>query len=168
MALHELNALNKTQLKELLGKCCGSSQWVEQLSSLFPFANEAALFKKAASTWYACNENDWLEAFTHHPKIGDMASLKQKFASTAEWAAGEQEAVKHSSDRVLQALSHANKMYEEKFGYIFIVCATGKTAEEMLQLLTTRLHNKPEDEIQIAMEEQHKITTIRIKKLLQS
>ncbi len=168
MSLQELNALNKTQLEEVLGKCCGSSQWVQKISSLFPFADEACLLEAAATTWYACKENDWLEAFTHHPKIGDMASLKQKFLATADWAAGEQAAVKHSPDKVLKDLSHANILYEEKFGYIFIVCATGKTADEMLQLLTTRLYNNSEDEIQMAMEEQHKITAIRIKKLLQS
>lgn len=168
MSLQELNALDKTQLKELLTKCCGSSQWVEKMSALFPFANEVLLFKKATSTWYACCEDDWLEAFTHHPKIGDIASLKQKFSATADWAAGEQATVNQTSKEILEALSEANRLYQEKFGFIFIVCATGKSADDMLQLLTVRLNNKYEDEIKIAMEEQNKITAIRLEKLLRS
>lgn len=168
MSLKELNALDIIRLQELLIKCCGSSQWVEKMSALFPFANEALLYKKATGTWYACCEDDWLEAFTHHPKIGDMASLKQRFSATAEWAAGEQAAVNQTSNNILEALSEANRLYQEKFGFIFIVCATGKSANEMLQLLTVRLNNKPEDEIKIAMEEQNKITAIRLEKLLRS
>ena len=168
MSLKELNALDKMQLKELLTNCCGSSNWVKKMSSLFPFADEAQLFQKATATWHACNENDWREAFTHHPKIGGLASLKQKFAATAGWAAGEQASVQQTSQEVLQALYDGNELYEEKFGYIFIVCATGKSAVEMLRLLTIRLHNKQEDEIKTAMEEQNNITAIRIAKLLQS
>jgi 2-oxo-4-hydroxy-4-carboxy-5-ureidoimidazoline decarboxylase len=168
MSLQELNALDKTQLKELLTTCCGSSQWVEKMSALFPFANEELLFKKATGTWYACSEDDWLEAFTHHPKIGDIASLKQKFSATADWEADEQAAVKQTSNEILEALSEANRLYQEKFGFIFIVCATGKSAEQMLELLIVRLDNKPEDEIKIAMEEQNKITAIRLEKLLRS
>jgi 2-oxo-4-hydroxy-4-carboxy-5-ureidoimidazoline decarboxylase len=168
MSLKELNALDKMRLQELLTKCCGSSQWVEKMSLFFPFADEAQLFKKATKAWYACCKNDWLEAFTHHPKIGDIASLKQKFSATVDWAAGEQAAVKQTSNEILEALSEANRLYQEKFGFIFIVCATGKSAKEMLQLLIVRLDNKKEDEIKIAMEEQNKITAIRLEKLLRS
>lgn len=166
MSLQALNDLNKVQLAALLARCCGSSRWVEEMQSLFPFADKALLFKYAASVWYGCDESDWKEAFTHHPAIGDMASLEKKFAATADWAAGEQVAVKQSSQQVLAALSEANQLYKRKFGYLFIVCATGKSAEEILKLLKGRLNNQPEDEIKIAMEEQHKITILRLEKLL--
>ena len=106
--------------------------------------------------------------FQHHPKIGSVAELEKKFASTAKWASGEQAAVKDANQAVLQALSAGNEAYEAKFGYIFIVCATGKSAEEMLNLLKQRLPNSPEIEIEIAKGEQMKITIIRLKKLLEA
>ena len=168
MWLQEINSLNKIQLAQELSKCCGSSKWIDKMCSLFPVPDEATLLKQASEIWYACNEDDWLEAFTHHPKIGDINSLKEKFATTAELAAGEQSLVKQTSEKVLEDLSEANTVYEKQFGYIFIVCATGKSAEEMLHLLQQRLTNKPEDEIKIAMEEQNKITILRLKKLLTS
>jgi 2-oxo-4-hydroxy-4-carboxy-5-ureidoimidazoline decarboxylase len=120
----------------------------------------------AEEQWYECTEADWLEAFTHHPKIGDIDSLKKKFASTATWAAGEQSGAAAASQKVLEDLAKGNDDYEKKFGFIFIVCATGKTAEEMLQLLQDRLPNKKEDELKIAMDEQNKITKLRLEKLI--
>jgi len=121
------------------------------------------LFEDAEEKWYECNEEDWKEAFSHHPKIGDINSLKEKFSSS--FAEGEQSSIKQASELILQSLAEGNKAYEEKFGYIFIVCATGKSAEEMLGILTARLHNDPRDEIKIAMEEQNKITRLRLEKL---
>lgn len=168
MSLEELNVLVRTELTALLTQCCGSSLWVQRMCNLFPFKNAATLFKKATETWYSLSESDWREAFTHHPKIGDIDALKEKFAATATWAAGEQSAVKRTSQQVLEQLSEANRLYEDRFGYIFIVCATGKSAEEMLSVLQNRYSNKPEDEITIAMEEQNKITLLRLKKLIQS
>ena len=168
MTIEELNTLGKTALAELLTKCCGSTTWVGKMCKLFPMPDEANLFEEAIRSWNACHEEDWLEAFSHHPKIGDTGSLKEKFSTTADWAAGEQSSVKHSSPEVLEALYNANRLYEEKFGYIFIVCATGKPAEEMLRLLQERLNGTPEDEIKIAMTEQQKITALRLEKLLHS
>jgi 2-oxo-4-hydroxy-4-carboxy-5-ureidoimidazoline decarboxylase len=107
-----------------------------------------------------------LEAFLHHPKIGSLDALAAKFANTAQWASGEQASVQSASKAVLQALADGNTAYEQKFGYIFIVCATGKSAEEMLALLQARLPNPPKTEIGIAMAEQMKITLIRLEKLL--
>jgi 2-oxo-4-hydroxy-4-carboxy-5-ureidoimidazoline decarboxylase len=106
-----------------------------------------------------------LEAFTHHPKIGDAKSLAEKFATTKEWASNEQSGVNEASILTLNKLAEGNKAYEEKFGYIFIVCATGKSASEMLSLLESRITNTPEVEIEIAMREQNKITHLRIDKL---
>jgi 2-oxo-4-hydroxy-4-carboxy-5-ureidoimidazoline decarboxylase len=168
MSLQELNATIKPELGRLLFNCCGSARWVAKMMTTFPLRDEAHLFESARQAWFDCKEQDWLEAFSHHPKIGDTASLRKKFAATADWAAGEQAGVHQTTEEVLQALSAANNTYEQKFGFIFIVCATGKSAEEMLQLLTTRLSNERGQELGIAMGEQHKITTIRLEKLLRS
>lgn len=167
MTLHELNILSKKQLIAELTKCCGSSAWVNRMLSFFPADDMVELLEDAEEQWWKCSEDDWKEAFTHHPKIGDIDSLRKKFASTAAWASGEQVGVQAASEQVLSALAEGNRLYEEKFGYIFIVCATGKSAEEMLQLLQERLNNEPEKEIEIAADEQNKITKLRIEKLLE-
>lgn len=167
MKLNSLNALDKSQLKQELIKCCGSRLWVEKMAAVFPLTDEGALFAHAKYIWFEeCDKADWLDAFSHHPRIGDLTALRTKFASTAEWAGGEQASVRYTSDEVLETLARWNGLYEDKFGYIFIVCATGKSAEEMLAMLSVRLSNSPSEEIRVAMEEQYKITAIRLHKLL--
>ncbi len=166
MTLDALNKLPLPQLKEALRQCCGAAAWVDGMCALFPVKNREALFSAAADVWHHCTEADWKEAFSHHPQIGDLASLKQRFAASAHWAAGEQAAVQEAPESTLAALAEGNRQYLERFGYIFIVCATGRSAGEMLQLLNERLPNTPEKEIGIAMAEQEKITKIRIEKLL--
>jgi 2-oxo-4-hydroxy-4-carboxy-5-ureidoimidazoline decarboxylase len=166
MTFHELNILPSEALKEKLFNCCGSTAWVNKMASFFPMDDLVEMLEDAEEQWYACTEADWKEAFTHHPKIGDMDSLAKKFTATAQWASGEQSAVDAAPGEVVAGLASANEAYEKKFGYIFIVCATGKTAEEMLSLLQERLTNTPEDEIKIAVDEQNKITSIRLQKLI--
>lgn len=166
MTLHELNILPKPQLKEELFKCCGSKTWVDKMLPFFPADDMVELLNDAEDQWYECSQADWMEAFTHHPKIGDIESLKKKFASTAQWAGNEQGAVNSASEETLKALAKGNDEYEKKFGFIFIVCATGKSADEMLALLNERLPNTKEEEINNAMEEQNKITLLRLQKLL--
>ncbi|MBD2721747.1 2-oxo-4-hydroxy-4-carboxy-5-ureidoimidazoline decarboxylase [Hymenobacter armeniacus] len=167
MTLTELNNLPKPTLAEALQKCCGSTAWVENMVALFPIADAETLLHEATNQWNKLSEADWREAFTHHSKIGgDVAALREKFASTSQWAEGEQASVKQASQATLEALAAGNAEYEQKFGYIFIVCATGKTADEMLALLQARMPNSPENEILIAAGEQDKITRIRLKKLL--
>lgn len=166
MTLHELNILPKEELKEALFKCCGSTAWVTKMLETFPADELVDLEENAEEIWWQCSESDWKEAFTHHPKIGDMESLKKKFASTANWAAGEQSGATTASQQTLEALAKGNDDYEKKFGYIFIVCATGKSADEMLSLLQSRLPNEPKDEIKNASDEQLKITQLRLEKLL--
>ena len=124
-------------------------------------------WKMPKSNGGKCSEKDWKEAFSHHPKIGDLESLKKKFSSTAGWASDEQSGVNTASQQIIEALADGNKKYEEKFGYIFIVCAAGKSAEEMLAIFKSRLQNSPEVEIEIAADEQNKITKLRIEKLLE-
>ncbi len=164
--LTEFNQLTVEKAKEELFNCCGSTKWVSLLMEKFPFKDEPALFHQVHDSWYEqCSEADYLEAFTHHPKIGDMDSLKKKFAATQEWAGKEQAGVAQASMDTLKALAQSNEAYFERFGYIFIVCATGKSADEMLQLLQMRINHEPKEELGIAMGEQHKITLIRLKKL---
>jgi 2-oxo-4-hydroxy-4-carboxy-5-ureidoimidazoline decarboxylase len=166
MTLHQLNTLPKQQLKEELRKCCGSSAWVNKMLPFFPVDDLVELLEDAEEQWYKCSEQDWKEAFSHHPKIGDIESLKKNFGSTEIWAKDEQSGVNTASQKTIEALAAGNAEYEKKFGYIFIVCASGKSAEEMLAILQSRLNNSPEEEIQVAADEQNMITKLRIEKLL--
>jgi len=166
MRLEELNKISQPQLKEELLKCCGSSTWVKMMMAYFPADSMEGLLEQAEEVWSECSEDDWREAFAHHPKIGDVESLTQKFASTAQWASREQSGVSTAATETITALAEGNRLYEEKFGYIFIVCATGKSAEEILTLLQDRLKNDPEKEIKIAAAEQNKITQLRLQKLI--
>jgi 2-oxo-4-hydroxy-4-carboxy-5-ureidoimidazoline decarboxylase len=171
MTLHELNTLTVPQLKEELMKCCGSSAWVNKMLPFFPADDLVELLEDAEEQWYKCRQEDWKEAFTHHPKIGDVESLKKKFASAADpiaigWASGEQSGVSTASRQTIESLAKSNKEYEKKFGYIFIICATGKSADEMLAMLQERLLNDPKEEIEIAADEQNKITKLRLEKLV--
>ncbi|MBX3015930.1 MAG: 2-oxo-4-hydroxy-4-carboxy-5-ureidoimidazoline decarboxylase [Caldilineaceae bacterium] len=166
-AITQLNQLNRTAAEEKLTRCCGATRWVAQMLARRPFASVDQLRQSADDIWWALAPDDWREAFQHHPKIGDVDSLRRKFASTQTWAAHEQAAVQQASEAVLTGLAAGNLAYEAKFGYIFIVCATGKSAPEMLALLEQRLPNDPSTELPIAAEEQRKITQIRLHKLLE-
>ncbi len=163
MTLEDFNKFDKDAAAKELFSCCGSEKWVALLMNDFPFVSEEALVEKATRIWYGeCGKTDWLESFTHHPRIGDKKSLEKKFAGK------EQSAVATAPGEIIDALLKANNDYEKKFGFIFIVCATGKSAEEMLRLMDDRLGNSLEEELNIAMGEQHKITLIRFKKLLEN
>jgi 2-oxo-4-hydroxy-4-carboxy-5-ureidoimidazoline decarboxylase len=160
-----LNAQSSAQLFIDLEKCCGSSEWIKKVIDARPFIHRENLFQISDDIWAKLNEDDYLEAFTHHPQIGDIESMKKKFTSTANWAENEQKGSNQASIEVLSALKIANQKYLVKFGFIFIVCATGKTAQQMLDLLNQRMPNDRESEIQIAALEQNKITHLRIEKL---
>lgn len=161
MTLSDFNNLNKEEATTHLFACCGSNKWASSMMQHFPFSSEKQLVDLSTKIWYdECGTNDWLESFTHHPKIGDVKSLTEKFAGK------EQAGVAVATSETIEALAKANTDYENKFGFIFIVCATGKSANEMLQLLLDRLKNTAAEEQNIAMGEQQKITIIRFKKLL--
>jgi allantoinase len=164
--LERLNSLPPDDAREELTRCCGSRKWVAQMLRQRPFADTHALFEASHKSFTTLTRDDWMEAFSHHPKIGDLSSLRKKFASTATWASGEQSAASAASEDTLKSLAKANERYEGKFGYIFIVCATGKSAPEMLAILESRLPNPGDKELSIAAEEQKKITRIRLEKLL--
>jgi 2-oxo-4-hydroxy-4-carboxy-5-ureidoimidazoline decarboxylase len=150
------------EARAVLTTCCGSTQWVERMLERRPFGSNDALLRSARSEWFALSPSDWREAFIHHPKIGDRESLRARFPVTADLSASEQGGVTGASDETLDALADGNRAYEAKFGYIFIVCATGKSGAEMLALLRARLPNDPATEIRIAADEQSKITALRL------
>jgi 2-oxo-4-hydroxy-4-carboxy-5-ureidoimidazoline decarboxylase len=157
-----INAAAEGAARELLGECCGAPRWIERMCARRPFATRAEALAAAREEWFLLSEEEWREAFAHHPRIGDIEALSQKFASTRTLSQREQSAVGAASTDVLAALVQANRVYEERFGYIFIVCATGKSAEEMLAILNARLGNRSEDEIRVAAEEHAKICELRL------
>jgi len=166
MKIKKFNGLeNSDAIKEAF-KCCSSQKWAENLIKRRPFITFQEMVKKSEDVWFKLSSEDWLEAFKGHAKIGDLESLQKKYNQTKSWSHGEQNGVKETPLSVLKELKELNDVYEEKYGFIFIVCATGKSAEEMLEILKKRLHNDRSDELKIAISEQNKITNIRLEKLL--
>jgi 2-oxo-4-hydroxy-4-carboxy-5-ureidoimidazoline decarboxylase len=163
--MNHINELDPTGAQQLFLNCCGARRWAEEMTHGRPYVSDQALVEKAQQAWEQFGRDDWLEAFGAHPKIGDIESLKAKYGATKNLAASEQSGVAQASQQVLEELAAKNKEYEEKFGYIFIVCATGKTADEMLNILRSRIVNSPDEELKIAIEEQKKITRLRLEKL---
>lgn len=167
MRFAELNALPETEARAAFERCCGSSRWVEAMMDGRPYDSFPAVVAASDDAFGLLYERDWMEAFRHHPMIGDVAELRRKFASTAAWAGAEQSGAAAAGEATLRALADGNRAYAERFGYIFIVCATGKSADEMLGLLRLRLGNESEAELAIAAEEQKKITGLRLMKLFE-
>ena len=166
MTLAQLNALPAEEMRDEFLRCCGSRRWAESMLKRRPFRLTNDLYTSADEIWNNLSEADWKEAFSHHPKIGDVESLRTKFSSTATWAKCEQSGVAQATDDTLRELARLNEEYERRFGYIYIVCATGKRAEEMLGILRKRINNNPKIEIEIAAKEQSKIFRIRLNKML--
>lgn len=166
MTIEELNALTPDSAREELARCCGSVRWVEGMLARRPFHDKSAARAASDAAWAETSEKDWLEAFSHHPRIGGKDALRAKFSATSSWAQSEQAGAASADEATLDALAKGNADYEARFGFIFIVCATGKTAPEMLALLRARLPNARASELKIAAAEQHKITKVRLEKLL--
>ncbi len=160
-----LNAMSFDDARETMRRCCGAGWWCDAMVATRPFADGGAIAVAADTVFDAMPREAWLEAFTSHPKIGDLNSLRMKFAGNKEWSGGEQSGVNTADDATLQGLADGNDEYEKRFGYLFIVCATGKSAAEMLAILQSRLGNDPESEFSIAAGEQRKITHLRLAKL---
>ena len=152
---------------ELL-QCCGSRRWAKAMANGRPYATLEILIAKAHDTWWSLDRSDWLEAFRSHPKIGEKKAADKVSAQSQQWSGHEQSGIAKASDETISALAALNEDYEQKFGFIFIICATGKTTGEMLSALRERLEHDPESELPIAAAEQSKITELRLKKLLQS
>lgn len=165
-ALERINQASNTEVESMFRDCCGSARWANLMADARPFESEDELMNASATIWNDLETADWLEAFAAHPKIGETKAAPGQEARSAEWSAGEQAGMSAADERLKQELAAANCAYHEKFGFIFIICATGKSGEEMLGLCRERIANKRETEIKIAGAEQQKITEIRLRKLL--
>jgi len=160
--LREINEAPADEARSILARACGSSRWVDRMMARRPFANDAKLLFAARNEWFGLTEVDWLEAFSHHPRIGDRASLDSRFPKTHDLSSKEQAGLAEAPEDTLTALADGNRAYFDKFGFIFIVCAAGKSAEQMLALLRDRLANDRATELRAAAEEQAKITALRL------
>ncbi len=167
-AIAALNDLSGEEARKALLDCCGSAKWVDVMARLVPFANAERLLEAADRVWAGLEESDWLEAFRHHPAIGSKKSATKRSSTAKTWSAGEQSRAQEASEETLAQLAEANQAYHAKFGIVFLICATGKSAEEILAALRSRIANDWATEVKIAAEEQRKITRIRLEKLLAS
>jgi 2-oxo-4-hydroxy-4-carboxy-5-ureidoimidazoline decarboxylase len=150
-------------VREIL-PCCGSNAWATAMASRRPLQDNGALLAASDEIWRRLGEADWLEAFRSHPRIGESRSEKIVAAQSSTWSEQEQQKVATADEAIKMALKWGNREYERKFGRIFIVCATGKSASEILEILRRRLHNDKATELQQAAEEQRQIMHIRLTK----
>lgn len=160
-----INDLDQAEALAAFLHCCGSQKWAQSMVAARPLADEAAMHGAADEAFACLKEADWREAFTAHPKIGDLEGLRKKYAQNAGWSEGEQSGAMGADETILRELAAANTAYEARHGFIFIVCATGKSAAEMLAILKGRLYNETSQELQNAAAEQRKITHLRLEKL---
>jgi OHCU decarboxylase len=158
MTLAEFNRLPEARAEYELMRCCAAHRWAHLMAAERPFAGASVMAAVAQRLWWSLAAADWLEAFAAHPRIGER--------TPSAWAAQEQGRAAEIGDDVRARLAAGNRAYEKRFGYTFIVCATGKSAEEMLAILEQRLDHEPADELQIAADEQRKITELRLNKLI--
>jgi 2-oxo-4-hydroxy-4-carboxy-5-ureidoimidazoline decarboxylase len=166
MTLTELNGLPRYRAEGELIKCCGSTAWTRTMAGRRPFVSFDRLLKAASEVWWRLDQADWMEAFRAHPQIGERKGAVQTSTQFHVWSAHEQSGMDRAGVAVASALEDGNREYLAKFGYIFIVCASGKSAAEMLTILQSRLPNPPEEEIRVASAEQNKITCLRLEKLI--
>jgi 2-oxo-4-hydroxy-4-carboxy-5-ureidoimidazoline decarboxylase len=166
-AAHEvLNATADDEAKAMLLRCCGSSRWVQGMLERRPFATHEALASAADEVWARLSRQDYLEAFGHHPRIGRQIGAPAGVQrATADWSREEQAASSGADASTAEALRRANDAYERRFGFVFLICATGKTAPQVLSALETRIGNDAETELRIAAAEQANITRMRLEKL---
>ncbi len=158
------NSLPLEEANREILPCCGSNTWAATLASRRPLGDEAALLAASDEIWRNLGETDWLEAFRSHPRIGESRPGKTVAGQSSAWSEQEQKKAAMADEVVKTALKWGNREYEQKFGRIFIVCAAGKSASEILEILRRRLHNDEATELQQAAEEQRQIMHIRLKK----
>jgi OHCU decarboxylase len=163
MDLATFNALPPVVAAAELFACCGSPRWAAAVAALAPFRDLDHLREAADEAWWALDEADWLEAFAAHPRIGERATGG---GAHAGWSAEEQSAAQRAEQAVRDEIARGNAEYEERFGHVFLICASGRSGEEILAELRRRLRNDPETELRIAAEEQVKITRLRLERLL--
>ncbi len=163
-----LNSLTAEEAAKELRQCCGSRRWAEQMSNDRPYSTLDGLITHADQLWWSLTPDDWLEAFRSHPKIGEKKAGDKVSVRASQWSGQEQAGVSSAPTDTVDLLASLNRAYEQKFGFIFIICATGKASEEMLAALKDRLQHDSDTELRLAAAEQAKITQLRLKKLLTS
>jgi OHCU decarboxylase len=163
-----IDAISAAEAAKQLRVCCGSTRWVERMIAARPFGNPGRAKEEADRVWNGLSREDWLEAFKHHPRIGETKAAVAQDSRAASLAAQEQEKVAGADAEVRAELGRVNAQYEQRFGYIYLVSAAGKTAEELLAIARGRLGNEPATEIRVAAEEQRKIMQLRLARLLET
>jgi 2-oxo-4-hydroxy-4-carboxy-5-ureidoimidazoline decarboxylase len=166
--LDRWNALPPSSAAEEILPICGSKAWAHGMASRRPIFDEAPLLSACDEVWWALAEADWNEAFSSHPKIGEATAKEALFSRPAQWSAEEQRSVAQAESNLKIALAEGNRRYEERFHRIFIVCATGKSSQEILAILERRLQNDHRTELREAAEQQRQIAHLRLKKWLSS
>ncbi len=167
-ALERLNAIPAAEAEAMLGPCCGSRAWVRRLVESRPFRDMGDLLEASDRIWWDLEREDWLEAFAAHPRIGERPAEKPGGERARQWSEQEQTGARGVPPEILERLSEGNLLYQQRFGHIFIICATGKSAAEMLANLRERLANDPETELRVAAWEQRRIMNLRLEKLFRS
>lgn len=160
-----LDGLEETEARGVLFQCCGSGRWVEQMQARRPFGNDERLLASADDVWWGLTRDDWLEAFAHHPRIGERPQPNSTTGQSGSWADEEQAGTAVADPETIEALIDCNEAYEHRFGHVFLICATGLSADAMLEALQARLENPAGMELRIAAGEQAKITRLRLQKL---
>lgn len=164
--LARVNALPESEARAALLTCCGSTRWAERMTAQRPFTSAAQMHADGDRLWFALEPTDWLEAFAHHPRIGERDLAAPKFAATAEQSTREQSGMNAATEEQRRAFIEGNAEYEKKFGHVFLICATGKSAAEMLEQLRVRLNNDARTELANAAREQSLITRLRLERML--
>jgi len=164
--IERLNLLSAADAERELFACCGAQAWATAMVAARPLASLAAAQEKGRAIWSALGKLDWLEAFRAHPRIGERKAEKAQSAAAKQWSSEEQSKAATASAETLAALAATNAAYDTKFGHIYIVCATGKTADEMLAIAKGRLGNDAATELAVAAGEQAKITDLRLERLI--
>lgn len=165
MTIADFDNLKIDEKKRLLAQCCNSSSWIKKMIAIFPVQDLVDLLEYAEEEWYECNPAEWLEAFQSHIKIGDLSAIEKNLAINADWVKNEQAVFFNASPAILKILEKDNELYEETFGYNFIVFTKAKSLKQILSELSTRLKNDPYDELRVAAAEQNKITQLRLQQL---
>jgi 2-oxo-4-hydroxy-4-carboxy-5-ureidoimidazoline decarboxylase len=168
LTLAQLDTMPEAEAAFKLAACCGSSKWVAGMLARRPFQSREKLMAVADEVSLTLHPTDWLEAFSHHPRIGEQRAGAPVSAVASDWSKGEQSAASRATEDTRAALAEANAEYEKKFGFIFIICANGRRADEILAALRERLSNGPDAEIFIAAREQQQITRLRLEKLVRA
>ena len=161
------NLLPAEQAANEILPCCGSQAWARGMAERRPLPDESAVLAASDEVWLRSGELDWMEAFRSHPRIGESHAPQSALPQSAAWSAQEQSAGAAGEETAKARLAEANGRYEQRFGHIFIVCATGKSAEQILAILLCRLGNDDKAELREAAEQQRQITQIRLRKWLQ-